>query len=104
MSTNDSVTSPPLTVNVVLPPPSQAESEHRAFQRLLPQLLQSDRGLYVAVHNGQVVDRDADDIALILRVHQRIGYVPIHVGLVTDEPPPAVRIPHYRILRPESST
>jgi hypothetical protein len=46
-----------------------------------------------------VIDSDADDIALIQRVHARIGYVPIHVGLVI-EPQPIVRIPHYREHRP----
>jgi hypothetical protein len=28
-------------------------------------------------------------------VHARLGYVPIHVGLVTDQPQ-VVRVPHYR--------
>jgi hypothetical protein len=77
---------------------SKGEREYQAFLRLLPQLLATHRGQYVAVHEGQVVDTGNDDIALIQRVHARFGYVPIHVGLVTD-PLPVVRIPHYREYR-----
>jgi hypothetical protein len=67
---------------------------------LLPQLLPTHRGKYVAIHNEQVVDSDTDDIALIQRVHARVGYVPIHVGLVTEQPQ-LVRVPHYREYRPQ---
>ena len=77
---------------------SKGEREYQAFLRLLPELLATHRGLYVAVHEGRVVDRDADDIALIRRVHERVGYVPIHVGRVT-EAAAGVRIPHYREYR-----
>jgi hypothetical protein len=66
---------------------------------LLPELLPAYRGRYVAVHDGRVVDADEDDIALVRRVHARVGYVPIHVGLVTDQPQVA-RVPHYRGYRP----
>jgi hypothetical protein len=34
---------------------------------------------YVAIHDGQVVDSDADEVALILRVQARVGYVPLNV-------------------------
>jgi hypothetical protein len=77
----------------------KGEREYRAFLRLLPQLLVSHRGQYVAIHEGEVVDFDADDIALIRRVHARFGYVPICVGLVTDVPS-LLHIPHYREYRP----
>jgi hypothetical protein len=85
------------TLEVRIPPCElgKGEREYQVFLRLLPELLSTHKGQYVAVHNGQVVDVDTDDIALIQRVHARIGYVPIYVGLVTDRPPVA-RIPHYR--------
>jgi hypothetical protein len=85
---------------VELPTPElpKGEREYQAFLRLLPELLATHWGMHVAVHNGQVVDSDPDDVALILRVQAKIGYVPIHVGLVTDSPP-LVRFPHYRELR-----
>jgi hypothetical protein len=91
---------PTFEARVTPPELSKGEREYQAFLRLLPQLLGTHQGRYVAVHEGQVIDSDADDIALIQRVHARIGYVPIHVGLVTDRPP-VVRVPHYREYRPQ---
>ena len=90
---------------VELPAPElpKGEQEYQAFLRLLPELLATHRGQHVAIHNGQVVDSDPDDVALILRVQAMVGYVPIHVGLVTDSPP-LVRIPHYRELRPRANS
>ncbi len=76
----------------------KVDREYRAFLRMLPDLLKTHRGQYVAVHEGQVVDGDIDDIALIKRVHAKIGYVPIHVGLVV-QPQPVERIPYFRELR-----
>jgi hypothetical protein len=86
---------------VIIPPSNlnKGEREYKAFLRLLPGLLTTHRGQYVAVHDGQVVDTDEDDITLVQRVHAKVGYVPIHVGLVTDEPP-VVRLPHYREYKP----
>ena len=85
---------PILSVPLPLAEPPKGEREYQAFLRLLPELLATHRGKYVAVHDGQVVDSDTDDVSLILRVQARLGYVPIHVGLVTDQPM-IVRIPHY---------
>jgi hypothetical protein len=65
-------------------------------------LLTTHKGKYVAVHNEQVVDSDSDDVALVLRVQAKVGYVPIHVGLVTDSQP-LVRIPHYHECRPQAN-
>jgi hypothetical protein len=84
---------------VPAPDLSKGEREYQAFLRLLPELLATYRAKYVAIHNGQVVDSGPDDIALIQRVHACLGYVPIHVGLVSDSLP-LVRIPRYRELRP----
>lgn len=76
---------------------SEGEREYRAFLHLLPALLPAYRGRYVAIHDGQVVDADADDIALVQRVHARVGYVPIHVGLVTDHPLTQSKVVNGRI-------
>jgi hypothetical protein len=92
---------PPIpTHEVVLPSPPENKwrREYRAFLRMLPGLLPTYRGKYVAVHNGQVVDSDDDEIALALRIYRQHGYVPIHIGLVTDEPPRVERIPTPRII------
>ena len=95
----------PATFEVQLPPPilSKGEREYQAFLRLLPDLLHTHRGMFVAIHDGQVVDMDVDDIALVQRVHARIGHVPIHVGLVAD-PLPVAHLPRYREHRPGSET
>jgi hypothetical protein len=84
-------------IEIALPDaaPSKGEEEYRAFLRLLPTLLSTHKSKYVAIHEGRVVDSDTDDISLIQRVHARIGYVPIHVGLVSESRS-VVRVPHYR--------
>ena len=84
------------------PGSSKWEREYQAFLRLLPELLRNQRNQYVAIHGEQVVDSGDDPIALIKRVHARIGYVPIHVDQVTDQPPAPLRIPHYREYRAKS--
>jgi hypothetical protein len=48
------------------------------------------------------VDSDSDEVALILRVQAKVGYVPLYVGLVTDSRP-VVRVPHYREVRPQGT-
>ena len=75
------------------------EREFAAFVRLKPSLLSSYRGKYVAIHEGKVVDSGDDQIAVALRAYSNYGYVPIYVGLVSDEAHPIVRIPSPR-LRP----
>jgi hypothetical protein len=82
-------------VKVPVPELSKGEREYQAFLRLLPELREKYRGRFVAIHNGQVVDSDENDIVLVQRVHAQVGYVPIHVGLVTDSLA-VVRIPHFR--------
>ena len=72
-------------------PRSKWEREYRAFLQLLPQLLVTERGKYVAIHEERVIDSDADEMALIARVLARIGNVDIHVGLVGDQPEPVYR-------------
>jgi hypothetical protein len=97
---SDTLTPTTHEVRLTFPEPPKGEREYQAFLRLLPELLKTHRGQYVAIHEGQVVDSDKDDIALVSRVHDRVGYVPIHVGQVTEEAPVA-RVPHYREVRPE---
>ncbi|HTU91609.1 MAG TPA: DUF5678 domain-containing protein [Gemmataceae bacterium] len=89
----------------IFPPPrNKWEREYRAYQRLLPELLKTHRGKYVAIHNEQVVDTGDDPIDLIKQVHARYGYVPIHVDCVVESPPPPVRIPHRHLYSREEPT
>jgi hypothetical protein len=92
---NNTTAQEPIAVDLPAPQRSKSEREYETFLRLLPALLETHRGKYVAIHDGEVVDSGDNDIELIQRVHQRIGYVPIHVGLVMAEQP-VFRVPHYR--------
>jgi hypothetical protein len=73
------------------PPRSKWEREYRAFRRLLPELLRTERDNYVAVHEEQVIDKDRDEMALMGRVLAKLGNVDVHIGLVTDQPEPIYR-------------
>src|SRR4051794_15070163 len=85
---SETITYPPLELNLPQTSMSKAERERRAFQRLLPVLLQTHRGRYVAIHNEQVVDSGDNEFNLADRVWAKYGYIAIHVELVTDEPRP----------------
>jgi hypothetical protein len=82
-----------------LPQPAEDKwrNEQRAFKRQLPELLKSHRHQFVAVHEGKVVESGSDKLAVAGRAYARFGYVPIYVGLVTDQPPPVCRIPGPRL-------
>ena len=88
------------TFQVILPEPvlTKGQREYQAFLRLLPSLLTTHQGKYVAVHEGEVIDSDDNEIALSLRVRRQIGLMPIHIGIVVY-PQPVARIPHYREYR-----
>ena len=73
--------------------------EYQAFLRLLPDLLKTLRGQYVAVHEGQVVDSDREKIPLACRVFQTYGKVPMCVRLVAEQLPPPVRLPSFRVIK-----
>jgi hypothetical protein len=70
---------------------SKWEREHAAFCRLLPELLGTQRGKFVAIHDERVVDSGDDKLSLALRVLAKIGNTDIFVGFVTDEPPSIAR-------------
>ncbi len=84
---SDTMTLPSCEVQLPAPTLTKGQREYQAFLRMLPELLQTHHGQYVAIHDGRVVDSDANDITLIQRVHAKIGYVPIYVGLVAGVQP-----------------
>ncbi len=86
---NQTVTFAPPEIPV--PPLTKWEREYRAFRRLLPQLLQTAPGKFVAIHEELVVDSDSDDKALFMRVIRRIGNVDFHLGRASEEPEPICR-------------
>ena len=76
---------------------SKWDEEYRAFLRLKPVLMAQHSGKYVAVHDGKVVGEGDDQVEVALQAYDQIGYVPIYVGLVSNEPQPIVRVPSPRI-------
>jgi hypothetical protein len=74
------------------------EEEHRAFLRLLPSLLATHQGQYVAVHKSSIIAEGPDQVDVALQAYAQAGYVPIYVGLVTNEPQKPVRLPSPRML------
>ena len=88
---SDVITLPAPDIQLLAPPRTKWEREYQAFRRLLPQLLTTHQGKYVAIHEEQVVDSGDDKLALALRVLAKIGNVAIHVGLVSAEPEPISR-------------
>jgi hypothetical protein len=96
---SESITLPAPVIDLTPPPRNKWEREYRAFLRLLPSLLQTHRGKYVAIHNEQVVDSGDDRLELIFRALAKVGGESIHVDLVTEQPLPPIRLPHYRVVR-----
>lgn len=73
------------------------QREEAAFQALLPELLTSYPDQYVALHGGQVVDSDADKVALVMRLDQAYPDTVVLVKKVTAEPERALRMPSPRL-------
>jgi hypothetical protein len=74
------------------------EEQRRTFFRLLPTLLATRRGQFVAVHDGRVIAEGSDQVEVAKQAYAQVGYVPIYVGMVSEEPPRPVRIPSPRLL------
>ncbi len=95
---SEPITLPAPNPELTGPPPTKWEREYQAFLRLLPDLLTTHRGQYVAVHDERVVGSGADKLAVLLRAYETYGYVPIYVGIVAERPLPPERWPHYRVV------
>jgi hypothetical protein len=85
-------------IDPVIPPPGKWAREYQAFRRLLPDLLQTHRGQFVAVHEGRVITNGEDKLAVALEAFRQVGNVSIHVGLVSDELEPVVRSGARRVV------
>jgi hypothetical protein len=57
-------------------------AETQAFWAMQNELLTQYPGQHVAIHNGNVVDRDMDATRLELRVRQRFGPLPVLIAPV----------------------
>lgn len=72
--------------------------EQLAFRQLLPELLRTHLGEFVAIHEGRVVESGVDKIEVARRAYERFGYIPIFISRVDAGPPAPVRIPSPRRL------
>jgi hypothetical protein len=86
-------------LSVVETPETAWERDRRAFWNLLPELRRSHDGQYVAIHDGKVVASGSERVPVALEAYRRVGYVPLYLGHVTDQPPKPARIPSPRIWR-----
>lgn len=61
-------------------------SEEQAFHRKRAQLLRRYEGQFVALYQGRVVGRGADDEKLARWMFERLGDVPFYIAKVEKEP------------------
>ena len=61
------------------------ELDRAAYLRLRDELLKTYRGQYVGFKDGKFVDSDPDGSALMQRMYDRFGYVPIYVKKVEEQ-------------------
>ncbi|MCI0690746.1 DUF5678 domain-containing protein [candidate division KSB1 bacterium] len=65
--------------------------DEQAFFFMLPELLKTLRGKWVAVHNGQVVDVGDSVRDVLLRVRERFPKTEVYIQLV-DENLPVIKM------------
>jgi hypothetical protein len=78
--------------------------EKEAYARLLPALLKTHEGEYVALHNGEVIASGPTLPELHLQVYYLLGNVPVLFKRVSAEPEPDLRIRSPRLSRPVSQS
>lgn len=78
------------------------EREEAAYERLRESLLATHEGQYVAIHGGELVDADADQMALMRRINDRYPDAVVHLRRVTREPDREIRVHSPRLIRPQS--
>ena len=65
---------------------ARLQREQEAYRALHPELKTKYLGQSVAIYNGEMVDHDADVMALVRRVRQRVGNAPVLFCEVEEEP------------------
>ena len=60
--------------------------EQRQFDKMLPTLLESFDGEYVALYRGEVVGHNSDDSELYGDMLAKLGYVPFLIQRASREP------------------
>ncbi|MGB0383417.1 MAG: hypothetical protein ACPGWR_01215 [Ardenticatenaceae bacterium] len=74
-------------------------AETKAFEQQREMLLATYLGQYVAVHDAQVIDHDADLLTLHLRIFERLGDIAVLLKKVTTEPEQDLVVRSPRFVR-----
>lgn len=81
-------------------PDTAVDQEEQAFLRLHPQLVQQYLDQYVAIQNGQLIDRDQNLGNLVKRVDAAYPDDFVWVSKVEPEPLPPLRVRSPRLINP----
>lgn len=76
----------------------QMAQEELAYQQLLPSLLAQHEGAYVAIYQGQLVDSDADETALLRRIEETYPDKVVLLRQVQAEAEPVLRFRSPRFV------
>jgi hypothetical protein len=79
--------------------PQPLDEAIQTYNRLLPELLATHRGQFVAILGDRVVGTGIDLFAVLKQAYAEYGYRPILCRLVTDQPRRVARIPSVRVWR-----
>lgn len=74
-------------------PTNPLAEEERAYAKLLPGLLQTQLGQFVAIYQGRVIASGSDRVQTAKQAYAAVGYVPVLVRRVSDSPPTPVMLP-----------
>lgn len=74
------------------------DREMEAYLQQHEQLLTIYRGQSIAMHNGEVIDHDPDEVALSQRVRARYGKEPVLITPVLPEPIQTIFVRSPRLL------
>lgn len=76
--------------------------EEEAYQSMLTELVSQYDGAYVAIYQGQLVDHDADELALLRRLDAQYPDEIVLMKQVRSEPLPELRIRSPRFVQSDS--
>ncbi len=62
------------------------QREKRAFQRLKPELMRTNRGQYVVIREEKPVLFGNNKTELAKQAYKQFGYGPLYIGLLEEEP------------------
>lgn len=73
------------------------DREEQHYHAQHAELLRKYVGQFIAMHEGQVIDSDTDELAVFLRVRERFPMIGVLIKRVTDHPDPVWMVRSPRI-------